>query len=419
MISAGRSDLLAGQPKRNPNQSPYGGPPPDGPQKGDLKPLLRALGVEYRPDDVSWSDYNPSHYLRELIPGYFVWLVKDRGSIETKDQSTVTTGVDALLLPYPGNVSAAADKPSGMTITPLLFPASGSPWGSSVTAELTQPSFTGQLQIKRPDDVKRHPAADQTKRPALAVEISGAMGSAYPRLAPGTKTEEGKEAPKPSLGALSGKPARVILISDIDLIDNQFFQFYRDQGNQLGKQDELRALLDLKNVQFVANAVDTLMDDKAYLDLRTRRPARRPLTRIENVSTAALEERRTQAEAVQNDLQAKIDEVNSTFQDSLAKIDAREDLDEETKAHEKSRAQIVGQRRITTEINGLKLQIEKKERDLEIQQARTVERYQWWVKFLAVIIPSAVLSVIAVAVFINRLVAERSHIPAARRRQGA
>jgi hypothetical protein len=40
------------------------------------------------------------------------------------------------------------------------------------------------------------------------------------------------------------------------------------------------------------------------------------------------------------------------------------------------------------------------------------------VKFLAVAIPSAVLAVIALAVFANRVVREKSHIPAARRRQG-
>lgn len=415
----GRSDLVPSQPKRNPQQQNQFGMPPqgDGPQKGDLRPLWKSLGVEFRGDETYWSDYNPSHYFRELIPPNFVWLTKERGSIESSDRSPVTTGVNALLLPYPGNVTAAADKPTGITVTPLLLPASGSPWGMNTIMDLSQPSWQGQLQLKRPDEVKRRPYPDQAKRPALAVEITGGMPSAYPRLAPGAKAEAGKDAPKPATGTLSGKPAHVILIADLDLVDNEFFRFYRDQGNQMGKQDELRVLLDLKNVQFVANAVDALFDDKAYLDLRTRRPARRPLLKLEAVATAAQEARRIQEDASKDKLEAEIAQINDKFQADLAKIDARTDLDEESKAHERSRAEVVGNRRIQREINDLKLQIEKEERKLESAQSNSVKAYQWWVKFLAVAIPSAVLALIALIVFANRVLREKSNIPAARRRQ--
>lgn len=415
----GRSDLVPSQPKRNPQaQNQFGMPPPtDGPQKGDLRPLFKSLGVEFRGDEIYWSEYNPSHYFRELIPPYFVWLTRDQGSIEGADRSPVTTGVNALLLPYPGNVSALADKPAGISVTPLLFPAGSGNWGMSSIHDLSQPSWQGQLQMKRPDEVRRRPWPDQSKRPALAVEIAGAMPSAYPRTAPGAKAEEGKEAPAPATGALSGRPARVVLIADLDLVDNEFFRFYRDQGNQLGKQDELRVLMDLKNVQFVANAVDALFDDKAYLDLRTRRPDRRPLLKLEAVTTAAAEARRVQLDAVKDKLQAEIDQINAKFQADLSKIDARADIDEETKAHERSRAEIVGRRRIQREINDLQLQIEKEERKLESLQNNSVKAYQWWVKFLAVAIPSAVLAAIALGVLANRVVREKSNIPASRRRQ--
>ncbi len=425
-LMQGRGDLVPSQPKRNPQQQQQmmGMPPPsDGPQKGQLRPLMQALGIEFRPDEIYWSDFNPSHFFRELIPANFVWLTSAQGCIESSDRSDVTTGVNALLLPYPGTVSATADKPAGISVTPLLLPASGSPWGMNTIMDLSQPSYQGQLQLKRPEEVKRRPYPDQSKRPAFAVEITGSMPSAYPRLAPGAKAEPvkdgeaAKDAPKPATGALSGKPVHVVVVADLDLVDNEFFRFYRDQGNQLGKQDELRVLMNLKNVQFVANAIDALFDDKSYLALRTRRPLPRPLLKLETVATDAREARRAQLEAVTTDLQGKIDKVNEDFRASLDKIDARTDIDEDTKAQEKSRAEIVGQRRIQREVNDLKLKIDQEERKLEIQQTRTVERYQWWVKFLAVAIPSGVLAAIALGVFANRVVREKSHIPAARRRQ--
>ena len=416
----GRSDLVPSQPKRNPqqqNQMMGMPPPPDGPMKGNLSQPFRALGVEFKPDEVYWSDYNPSHYFRDLIPANFVWLTSERGCIESADRSLVTTGINALLLPYPGTMVAAADKPGTITITPLLLPATGSPWGLNQISELSQPSWQGGFQLKRPDEVKRRPHPDQASRPAHAVEITGTMASAYPRLPAGAKAEEGKEAPKPMTGVPSPKPVHVVVIADLDLVDNEFFRFYRDQGNQLGKQDELKVLMNLKNVQFINNAVDALFDDKSYLDLRTRRPASRPLLKLVDVATEAREALRAQMETVRSELEGKRDKINEDFRASLDKIDARDDLDEETKAHEKSRAEIVGQRRIQVEINDLMQKIEQEEERLQEQKNQRVERYQDRVKLLAVSIPSLFLALIALAVFANRLVREKSHIPASRRRQ--
>lgn len=412
-VLQGRGDLIPSQPKRSPARGMFAGAENTTP-KGDLRPLLRALGIDFRPDETYWSDFNPSHYFRDLIPPNFVWLTEGRDAIKS---DAVTTGVNALLLPFPGALYTVADKPAGITVTPLLHAAQGSPWGMNTVMDLVQFSWQGQVQLRRQDEIKRRAHPDQQKRPPFAVLISGTMPSAYPRLAPDAKAEEGKEPPKPQTGTPSPKPVRVIVIADLDLVDNEFFRFYRDQGNQLGKQDELRPLMDLKNIQLVANAVDALFDDTSYLALRTRRPQARPLTRLVAVATEAREQRRLQLEAITTELQAKIDKINDDFQASLRKIDERSDLDEETKAHERSRAEIVGQRRIQREIDKLKLEMEHQERRLEIQQARTVEAYHWRVKVLAVVVPSAILALVALAVFINRLVAEKTHIPASRRRQ--
>lgn len=423
-LGQNRMDLIPSQPKKNP-AAQYGGPPPEGgPRKGDLHPLFHSLGIDYRPDEVLWSDYNPSHYFRELIPPYFMWLTAERGAIEPASQAT--TGVNALLAPCPGSLNTASDKPAGIKIVPLLMPSTGMAWGvSSMTSDLSTPGWQG-LQMKRFDEVKRHPYADQGKRAPIAVEITGTMPSAYPRLAPGAKPAEAKkdgdkdaEGPKPVTGALSGKAVHVIVVADLDLIDNEFFKFYRNQGEQLSQQEELRVLTDLKNVQFVANSVDALFDDKAYLELRTKRQARRPLTRLDEVSMKAQEVRNAQLETARTDTQAKIDAIVADYQKTLDKIDARDDLDEATKAQERSRAEIIGMRKRDAEVQAQNLKREEQEHRLEIDQNRAIERYRWWVKSLAVAIPSVVLALIAIGVFINRLVRERSHIPASRRRQGA
>jgi ABC-2 type transport system permease protein len=427
----GRADLIPSQAKRNPNQqqNQFGPPPDDGPKKGDLNPVMKALGIEWHSGDVVWSDYNPSHHFRQLIPENFVWSTSDRGGIDTA--SGVTKGINALLSPYPGGLRAAKDKPAGLSITPLLLPAAGSAWGINGINDLTNPSWRGGMELKNPQEVRRRPYPDQLSRPNLAVEITGTRPSAYPRVDPAkakkveAKPEDTKDEAKPedkqdeepaaATGVPSAKPVHVIVVADLDLIDNEFFQFYRNQGNRL-EQDEFRILLDLKNVQFLANAVDALFNDQAYLDLRTRRPARRPLTRLEEVRAKAAEVRRLQVNQAMDDAQSKIDQLNSDFQASLSKIDQREDIDEATKAQEKERARIVGQRKLDAEVQRIQLTREEQERTLEIKQTRETLQSMRWVQILAVVIPSVILLVIAVIVFINKLVSERSNIPAARRR---
>lgn len=414
-VLQGRADLVPGQPKRNPNQGQFGMPPPEeGPRKGDLKPLMNALGLEWRPEGIPWSDFNPSPFFRELISQNFLWVTAQRGAIARSD---VTTGVNAALLPFPGTLPTLSSKPAAISVAPLLMPATGAIWGMNQISDLTQQHWQGGLQFRPPQEAKRVPAADQAQRPALAVEITGTMASAWPRVAPGAKAEEGKDPPQPMTAAPSPKPVRVVVIADLDLIDNQFFQFYRDQGSQLRERDEMRALLELKNVQLVANAVDALFDDRAYLALRTHTKQPRPLQKLEDVSIRAQEDQRRNLEAFRAKIDAEIEQANTEFRARLDKIDAREDLDEDSKNHEKAIAQQSGERKVQVQINQLKQELAKKERELASAKDRAVRAYIWWVKFLAIAIPSAILAVIALAVFANRLVSEKTNIPASRRRQ--
>ena len=58
------------------------------------------------------------------------------------------------------------------------------------------------------------------------------------------------------LGQESAQAINVIVIADLDFAHDQFFVFYRNVGGQFS--DDLAILSQLENIQFAANATDSL-----------------------------------------------------------------------------------------------------------------------------------------------------------------
>ncbi|MBA2482081.1 MAG: Gldg family protein [Planctomycetes bacterium] len=406
-----RPELIPGKPKKSAN--PYGGPDENAEKKGDIKPLWKALGLEFDENKILWSDYNPSHIYRNLTPPAFIWVRHDK----SKSSSGAAAGITSLLMPFSGMINEAKDKHPQLTVTPLVWATAGYPWGAVTLNDIVQFDYMGRMSAKEPF-VPRGPG-DPQNPPVIAVEISGVMPSAIAKVDPSAKPapKEGEAAPALEMktGVPSAKPVHVILIADTDFANDQFFQFYRNAGGQLS-EDQFRALADLRNVQFVANAVDQLFSDKAYLELRTRRPAPRPLERLENVYRKTQERLRVVSDQADSEAETQINRVRDDFQRTLASIDLREDIDAVAKAHEKARATELGQRHLDLSINDINVRKEELKRGAKFDQRREVSAAQNHVKWLATGIPAVLLALLVLIVFIKRLASERAHVPASRKR---
>jgi ABC-2 type transport system permease protein len=406
-VAQGRQDLIPSQPKKSAGQQPGQPPAEDGPRKGDIRPLWKALGLDFDEGAVAWSSFNPSAAFRGLIPPNFVWTNRTLKGVQ---DGAATTGVNSLLLPFPGAMTVATDKAAGLTVTPLVTAVPGVTWGKDMTAELADRDFMGRFAMKEP---KRRYIAN-TATPALMVEITGIMPSAWPRAAAEAKAEEGKEIEK-KVGLPSAKPVHVIVISDIDCINDEFFQFYRNTGNRF-KEDEMKFLLELRNVQLAANAVDALFNDTEFLALRSRRAERRPLAALEAQLAKTESKVRENIQSAESDAQFAIDKANADLQSAVAKIDERDDLDDNAKAHEKQKVQMRESRKVELQINELNQDKERKIRDARIEQRRAVTQARSTVQTLAIAVPALLLVLLIIVVFINRMAAERAHVPAARKR---
>lgn len=406
-VFQGRSDLIPSQPKKSPQANPYGPPPEGGPAKGDIKPIWRALGLDFDEDRVLWSAFNPSHQFRGIIPPEFVWTNRDlRGVLA----APATTGINSLLFPFPGAIRPAADRPAGLQVESLVSAVPGTSWGQTRGSDLYERDFMGRFQVKEPR--RRSPGSGDI--PAIAVRVTGTMPSAYPKVPADAKAEAGKE-PEKKTALPSPKPVNVVVIADIDFANNEFFAFYRNPGNRFN-QEEMRFLLDLRNVQLSANAADALAGDADFLELRSRRAERRPLKRLEEQLATTQEKVQKSIDAAQGTAESAIEKANADLQAAVARIDARDDLDENAKAHEKLTVQMREQRKVDIEINRINLDKEARIRDAKIEQRRAVRAARSTVQTMAIAVPAAVLLVLILAVLGRKLTAERSHIPASRKR---
>jgi ABC-type uncharacterized transport system involved in gliding motility auxiliary subunit len=278
--------------------------------------------------------------------------------------------------------------------------------------------------------------AEQGATPYLAVEIAGRMKRAYP-LADLTASDRGEEDEPPAeageaaaddggeesgdetgLGKLSANPIHVILVADTDLAHDEFFYFYRNESDMLS-EDDLRFLLDLRNVQFLANAVDSLAGDEKLLTLRTRRPKRRPLEMLEQVLVQTQKALSDSEAAAKDDADAKIEKLREDFRERLDKIDERTDLDENARAQLKAQVERTAQRQLDADIEEINRQKSLKIREAKVTQQRSIEGVRDRVRSLALGLPGVLLGCLALGVFVNRRRAERQIVPRSRQRSRA
>jgi ABC-2 type transport system permease protein len=402
--------LAPSQPKKPANQ--FGQPPGEGAEKkADLRPLYHALGLDFDSNRIVWSKFNPIYRFRGQLPQTFVWVARDQGSIP---DSPITNGMDLLVLPFPGSIGVAKDKAANLTVKPLLTASPHEPWGLQGYSDWVEQSFQG-MRMRQPTGYVETPGAP----PALAVEITGTMPSAYPRPAPGgDKKDDAKDAkkddkPEAKPGVPSPAAVHVIVVADADFANNEFFDIYRSNA---GEEEKFAELRNLRNVQFLANAVDALAGESAFLALRTRRPQSRPLLKLEKVVVET--DSYVAAETARAEKKAKdaLDKANLSFVESSNKVDSQENLDESSKQDRIEMLRAKAQRTLDATMRTINAEKDDTVRQAKNAQRREIKDERRWVRFLAIGFPTLVMFLLVITVSSVRLARERSHIPAARKR---
>ncbi|MCW8138473.1 MAG: Gldg family protein, partial [Planctomycetota bacterium] len=375
---------------RNPFQQPRG---PD-PERGELDPLLHALGASFPKERVVWDGLNPHpefEFPREVA---FV-VPPPPDAPRTKDdafegggfnqQDPITAGLQELALIFPGEVEAVP-LPE-VQATPLLRTGPRSGWHR--WSEHFQESFFGLQPI--PADQRPYKPADQPR--TLALRLKGQM------RAP-TDTEVMRR------GDL-GKPFEAIVIADMDLISDSFYSLRR-QGD--------KSLPELDNITFVANCIDALAGEDAYLALRKLRPRHRPLAHFERLEAELTKQQASAVEAAKTASKEQLEQAQRRLDEKLEEVQRRTDLDRRNKEIMLRAAREREQRKFDAE----KRRIEDEERDAarrartQAERARSAAIFGVMAVSLGGPVPPVLL--LGLIVFIRKTKRERELIPTARRR---
>jgi len=424
-----------------------GGAPPE--PKGDINQLWKLLGVEMQStssilsaggDPVIISQrYNPHPKIATLstLPPQFVFIdTKTPGVVDPfNDDQMITSDLQEILFPFPGAFTRArgsaaefeplirtGDNTGEISFSDLESVMRGSMGEIEVGELLRRERPTGesyilaarvQLKAAKPTAtaMRMEDEGSPLKTAAKIDEDAAASANDQQEKSAGTS---GTTAPSAAI-----KPAEmdVVVVADIDLLHDQFFQIRAQQDMEL-------ALL-FDNVTFVLNTIDVLAGEEQFVEIRKRRPEHRPLDRVEKRMEQVRDESEELVEEMKNKFEREKSDAETSMQKSLAKLDqkindlqsgegkfrALRDAQTELQAHRS-----VEQRRLTAKIQQLNQEYEQKSREQDRRLLVDMRNMQDFYKTMAVFIPPIPLLLVALGVYFNRRAKEREGVSRARLR---
>ena len=231
--------------------------------------------------------------------------------------------------------------------------------------------------------------------------------------APGeTTAAEALPAPAESEAAVDASAAPepagdvdVIVVADLDFISEQFFQI----------REQAPGGLNFDNVTFFLNAMDTLLGEDAFIDLRGRRARHRTLERVEAQTAQFIEQRTADEQQAEADAEQALTEAQQRLNDRVAELQGRTDIDAQTRQIMVRNLEEVENRRL--EVLSANIEAEK---DTRIQASREnmeaqIRRIQTSIKTLAILLPPVPVVVLGIAIFLRRNRREREGAAAAHR----
>lgn len=368
-------------------------PPPD--RASSLGPLMGAWGVEI-PEGQLVGDAEmglrvttPGDLRGESVP-YVLWMVARAKQMSREDP--VMADLEIINLASVGQIRAAGSgEGPRVTITPLIQTTKGA---GILRLDALTPPIEPRRILKS--------FTPGTEALTIAARLSGNVRSAYPDGAPPVDEEnqpesqpenqaENKDEAAAELPAHlkeSVGPINVVLVADSDLLQDMFWS----REENLFGQRITRRLAD--NADFVMALIDNLAGGRALAGVRSRREIARPFTVVDEMAARAEREFLTQQEMLEERLkqtQQRIDELQATrgnSEDALA-------LTPEQQAEvDRFRVEVLETRR---ELRGVRLSLR-----------RDIETLGTQLKVVNIALIPAVICVVAVAMWIVKVLRRRA-----------
>ena len=380
--------------------------------RGNVRQWMADLGVSWEPTRIIWDGYNPHPELAHM-PDDVVFLGRGNGNEETFNEAdSVTAGLQELVFLWPGHVEPLED--ADVEFQPLL--RSGMLSGTNGYFSIVRSSpFGPQINPEPPreQDEQDYVVAARIRSiapPPAGGEFEESEADDETEEASGNGGSGGEEAPDDAAAAAE-EPGGVdlIVVADLDFVGEQFFAI----------REQAIAGLNFDNVTFFLNAIDVLVGDDSFINLRNRRARHRTLERVE-AQTASFNEQLTQEEQqAEEDAEQAIEEAQARLDARVEELRSRADIDAQTMQIMVRNLEGVENRRL--EVLSANIEAEKETR---IQASREnmesqIRQIQTSIQTFAVLLPPVPVFIVGVVILLRRQRREREGAAAAHRLRDA
>jgi ABC-2 type transport system permease protein len=230
------------------------------------------------------------------------------------------------------------------------------------------------------------------------------------------KMLESLQANNPGAAAKPSGPLNVAIVSDIDLINDIFFQLR-------GRKEEFLKIPN-DNVPFVLNTIDGIAGQNEFLEIRKRGVRLRPLVLIDNLTEEYAKKSKESENNFRNDINKSIESARKValkriteFQKELDAIDPQNNPgDYEAKAQELQILKNDEETKLTSEIQSFENQFVKEQEALKRQLNKQIASHKKFYQWMAVIVPPILPLIVAFFVFFTRLSRETEGVGRSRLR---
>ena len=249
--------------------------------RGNVRRWMMDLGVDWEPTRILWDSYNPHPELAHM-QDEFMFLGAGNDNEQTfNPDSAISEDLQELVFPFAGFLQAVEDE--RYAFEPLL--RSGASSGTNgYFSVVAQTLFGPQLN---PEPPRRQDEEDYV----IAARIRFTEVT--------TDTEDG----------VAG-PVDLVVVADLDFVSEQFFLIRQQApGN-----------LNFDNVTFFLNAMDTLLADDSFIDLRSRRVRHRTLERVEAQTAEFIEQRTQEEQQAESEAEEALTQTQARLNERVAEL---------------------------------------------------------------------------------------------------
>jgi len=373
--------------------------------KGNIGLLWELLGVSIEGTQAVWQEYQPIRQLPQ-IPKGFVFLDRSLEQDRTKNfpfdrEDAVTSALQYMMLPFPGRITEyipfmlVEQQENPLTVTPLLQTFQ-QPAGSVRTQSVMRGLRNGEWE---------RDMVNEAEPQNLAVRIRGELPPP-----PAPELLEGQTPVRPVPVDID-----VILVADIDLLSDMLFTL-RQMGNEPGSGINLN----FDNVTFVLNAIDSIAGDERFLEIRSRRPIHRTLSKFDENTDVIRRETMETRQALLQELEEAKTTAEKDVRDRIEQL--RQELRSGTMNPQEaerrlSAAIMTAEKELAAKLERMQRQLNTELAEAEVKLNEHVSDVQGKYKLRSVVLPPIPPLLIALTVFFVRRIRESEGVPVSRRRK--